>query len=349
MTVDKPGSPRNTGRAGSARRGTAVGSAAAATVWVVDWSDSEQDDFEAACAAAGVQARVLRGRALGPSVGTRLHRLRSWPTYLSLAVRGLRAAAGSAPVVAWQPIAGSAATLLRRRHGPPLVILNPLLDASSSALRQRLVLAGARRADRVLFFSSAGLEAAAGLGLDRGRLRFTALGVRAAPSWHPPRGGYLLAVGREQRDWATLAKASEAVNHEIQVVGPATLAEPGKLRVLPQTGRARLLALMADARAVVVPLARETRAAGQLTVLDAMSVGRAVVATRTLGTQDYVTEETGILVDSGDAPSLAEALVRVSEPAVAHKLGRAAFEAAQGRFSLERFVASVEAEARSCR
>jgi glycosyltransferase involved in cell wall biosynthesis len=318
-------------------------------VWIVDWSDSEQEDFVAACAAAGVQARVLRSRPLGPSVGTRLHRLRSWPAYLSLALRGLRAAAGSTPVVAWQPIAGSAAALLRRRHGPPLVILNPLLGVSARTFRQRLVLAGARRADRVLFFSSAALEAAAGLGLDRQRLRFAALGVRAAASWNPPRGGHLLAVGRDERDWATLATASELVDQEIQVVGPARLAQPGKLRIVPQTGRERLLALMADARAVVVPLAGAERAAGQLTVLDAMSVGRAVVATRTAGTQDYVTGETGILVDPGDAQALARALGRVSEPGAAEKLGRAAFEAARGPFSLGRFVARVEAEARSCR
>ena len=135
---------------------------------------------------------------------------------------------------------------------------------------------------------------------------------------------------------------------EIRVVGPTWLADPGKLRIMPQTGRAQLLALMRNARAVVVPLSRTTRAAGQLTVLDAMSVGRAVVATRTQGTMDYVTEKTGILVDPGDASSLAEALVRVSRPAVAAELGRAALQAAQDTFSLERFVATVDAEARAC-
>lgn len=337
------------GRVGNVRHRTNAGSRAAPPLWVVDWSNSEQSDFEAACAAADVQAAVLRGRPLGPLVGTRFHRLWSWPTYLSLAIRGLRAAAGSTPVVAWQPIAGSIAALLRRRHKPPLVILNPLIDPAAATLRERLVLAGARRADRVLFFSSAALDAAADLGLDRSHLRFVTLGVRATPKWSAPRAGYLLAVGREQRDWATLAKASEAVSCEIRVIGPAALAEPGNLNVLPQTGRAQMLALMEDALAVVVPLARATRAAGQLTVLDAMSVGRAVVATRTHGTVDYVTEKTGVLVDPGDAPSLAKALVRISEPAVAEKLGRAALEAARGPFSLQRFVAAVDAEARSCR
>ena len=324
------------------------GAGAVAPLWIVDWSGSEHDDFEAACAAAGVAARVLRGPALGTSVGTRLHRLRSWPTYVSLAIRGLRAAGDNAPLVAWQPIAGSIAALLRRRQEPPLVIVNPLIDASASTLRQRIVVAGARRANLVIFFSSAALDAAVQLGLERGRLRFVTLGVTPARDWSPPQADYLLAVGRGERDWPTLAKASETVSCEIRVVGPTWLADPGKLRIMPQTGRAQLLALMRNARAVVVPLSRTTRAAGQLTVLDAMSVGRAVVATRTQGTMDYVTEKTGILVDPGDASSLAEALVRVSRPAVAAELGRAALQAAQDTFSLERFVATVDAEARAC-
>ncbi|HEX9994921.1 MAG TPA: hypothetical protein VGB14_18490, partial [Acidimicrobiales bacterium] len=60
-----------------------------APLWLADWSDGEDADFRAAWAAAGVPARVLRARPLGPSVGRRSHRLRSWPAYARLAVEGL--------------------------------------------------------------------------------------------------------------------------------------------------------------------------------------------------------------------------------------------------------------------
>ncbi len=319
-------------------------------LWLVDWSDSEHDDFRWACAAAGVRARVLRGAALGTSVGTRLHRLRSWPTYASLALRGLREA-GGAPLIAWQPIAGAVAGLLRGREGArgPLVVLNPIIDPAASTLRRRMMLGGLARADRVLYFSTGALEDGVRLGLDRQRARFVPLGVRAAGNWEPPAGGYFLAVGREERDWVTLARAAEGLDCEVRVVGPASLPEPGSLRLLSQLERTRLLSMMQGALAIVVPLNPTARPAGQLTVLDGISVGRAIVTMRVAGVADYVSPETGILVPPRDAPALRDALARLSDPALAAQMGRCALAAARRDFSLERFVADVDGEARSIR
>jgi glycosyltransferase involved in cell wall biosynthesis len=319
---------------------------ARAPLWIVDWSDSEDADFEAACAKAGVQARVVRGVALGSTVGRRFHRARSWPTYAWLAASGLREARG-APLVAWQPLAGGLAGLLRRGGRPPLVILNPLLDPTSRGLPQRVLVAGARRADRVVFFSSPAVDAAVEMGLDRSRLRFVRLGVAARPEWQPPAGGFLLAIGREARDWTTLARAAEGLDGEIRVVGPQSLPGTSRLTLVPQRSREDLAALIAESRAVVVPLLAGRRTAGQLTVLDAMAVGRAVVATSTQGTVDYVTAETGVLVPPGDPEPLRAALLRVLDDDVVHAMGRAAFDAAQGPFSLERFVASIDDVCRS--
>jgi glycosyltransferase involved in cell wall biosynthesis len=311
-------------------------------LWLADWSDSEDADFRAAWTATGIEARVLRTRPLGPTVGTGLHRLRSYPAYLGLAVRGLRAS-GGAPLVAWQPLAGALSGLLRRRGRPRLVVLNPLLAERSRSPRQRLALAGLRRADRILFFTRSGVEAATRLGLDPGRLGFVALGVRARGA-RPP-GDYVVAAGREERDWGLLARAADGLDTEIRVVGPPSVPPP--LRLLRERlDREAFLDLLAGARAVVVPLPRADRTAGQLTVLDAMAAGRAVVATRAQGTEDYVTPETGILVPPGDADALREALRRVCEPGVAERMGEAARAAAQGAFSLERFVREVDAEAR---
>lgn len=315
-------------------------------LWLVDWSDSEHEDFLWACEAAGVEARVLRGAALGTSVGQRLHRLRSWPTYASLALRGLREADG-APLIAWQPIVGALAGLMRRRGRSRLVVLNPLIDATTPTLRRQIMLRGLARADRVLFFSAGALEDGVGLGLQRQGLRFIPLGVRTTGTWSPPTGDYFLAVGREERDWATLAKAAEGLDCEVRVVGPADLPESGLLKLLPQLERRQLLELMEGARAIVVPLSPAARPAGQLTVLDGISVGRAVVTMRVPGVEDYINPETGILVPPGDALALRDALSRLSNPTLAEQMGRAALAAAQHAFSLERFVAEVDGEARS--
>jgi glycosyltransferase involved in cell wall biosynthesis len=317
-------------------------------LWIADWSDSEDDDFREACAGAGVNVRVIRTRPLGASVGTRLHRLRSWPSYASLALRGIHYA-GDATLVAWQPNAGALAALMRRRHRPPLLLLNPLLDATAMTLRQRILLAGATRAERVIFFSRPALEIGVSLGVPRSCVRFVPLGVKAASVWRPPTGDHLLAFGRSARDWTTLARAARGLQQQVHVVGPnlSVSRDGSPLNVLPQVDRQRLLALIEEARAVVIPLAATERVAGQLAVLDAMAVGRAVVATRTPGTEDYVSEQTGLLVPPADEGALREALLRVLEPAVAETMGRAAHEAASGPFSLERFVATVHGEARA--
>lgn len=319
---------------------------ARAPLWLADWSDSEDADFRSACSEAGVGVRVLRAPALGPSVGTRWHRVRSWPSYLALAVAGL-ARSGSAPMVAWQPLAGSLAGLLRPGRRPPLVVLNPLLDPNACDARSRLMLAGLRRVERVAMFSRQGVVTAEGLGLDPSRLGFVPLGVRARRSEPLPPGDYLLAAGRDHRDWRTLAEAAEGLDAEVLVLGPARLDAPSTVRVLRSVDRAGFLDLLEASRALVVPLLPVARPAGQLAVLDAMSVGRAVVATRGSGTEDYVSERTGRLVPPCDPAALREAMREVLTPGTAERLGAGALREVQGPLSLERFVRDVDGLARS--
>jgi glycosyltransferase involved in cell wall biosynthesis len=307
-----------------------------AQVWLADWSDGEDADFRAAWAEAGIDVRVLRSAPLGTTVGSRLHRARSWPVYAGLALRGL-ATARSAPVVAWQPLAGALAALARRGRRPPLVLLNPLLDPSGGLLHA-LLLAGTKRADRVVLFTRRGVDVAAELGVPREKLAFVPLGARARVERPDPPGEYFLAAGREQRDWPTLAAAARGLDVDVRVAGPATVEPP--LRALGDVPRERFLELLRGSRALVVPLARDDRTAGQLAVLDAFSVGRGVVATRAQGTEDYVTEERGILVPPRDPDALRAALVEAAEGAT--RMGEAALDAARGPLSLARFVSEVD-------
>ena len=64
-------------------------------------------------------------------------------------------------------------------------------------------------------------------------------------------------------------------------------------------------------------------------ILEAFARGRGVVATRTGGIPDLVADGTnGLLVESGDVAALADALAQVlSDPALAERLGAAAYEA----------------------
>ncbi|HEU5213582.1 MAG TPA: glycosyltransferase [Gaiellaceae bacterium] len=305
-------------------------------LWLAGWSDSEDEDFRAACAEAGMEAAVARVAPLGPTVGTRRHRLRSWPAYVRQARRALR---WPGPVVAWDPIAGAIAARLGRRER--LVILNPILDPSRKSRRQQLVVSGARRAGQVLFFSRAGARDGLELGV---RGAFVPLGVRARRDEAAPPGDHVLAVGRDHRDWETLARAAQALDIEVRVIGPATV--PGPLRLVDPVPREELFGLMEQAAAVVVPLMDDRRTTGQLAVLDAFAVGRGVVATKCPGTEDYVTDDTGFLVPPGEADALRAALGLAADPNVAASQGRAALAAARGPLSLTTFVSTVDAAAR---
>lgn len=82
-----------------------------------------------------------------------------------------------------------------------------------------------------------------------------------------------------------------------------------------------------------------------LVVLEAMTAGRAVVASDHGGPRELVVDgETGLLVPPGDASALAAALgALLDDPGRAAAMGRAARERALSSFPIERAVASFEA------
>lgn len=319
-------------------------------VWLADWSDEEQEQFVTGAAEAGVAgAVVLRSAPLGQSVGSRLHRLRSWPAYAGLAWRGRRQAGPEDVLVAWQPLAGALALLPGGRRRA-VVVLNPILHAGSTSPRQRAVVRLLRRADRVVLYSSQGREDAVALGLPRERTVVVPLGVQPRPDLAPPRpDGLVLAAGRDHRDWEVLAEASRLSGVEVQVAGPDRVPDP--LRLLRPADRQAFADLVAGSRAVVVPLRDATRQAGTLAVLDALAAGRPVLATDGPGTRDYVTGACGRLVPAGDARALADALLQTQDEGTVGAWAQGAREAAQG-LSMAAFVARVQevaCEARATR
>jgi glycosyltransferase involved in cell wall biosynthesis len=312
------------------------------TLWLTDWGDQEQADFEWAWREAGIVTRVVRSRPLGPTVGTRLHRARSWPAYLRLASRGvLRARRG--PIVAWQPLAGALAAIAPRPRGTRLVLLNPILGERQSAT-QRLVLKALSRSDRVVFYTRESLELAVRLGVDRELLRFVPLGVRARVDAPGPPGSYLVAAGRDARDWDTLAAAVRGTGLDVVVSGPQSLPADSPLR-LAQPGT-DFFQLVRDSAGMVLPFARTDRAIGQLSMLAAMSVGRGIVATSSPGADLYLQGGHGLTVPPRDIEALRAAMLRLAEPDISSDMGEAALKAARERFSLRRFVQEIEAEAR---
>jgi glycosyltransferase involved in cell wall biosynthesis len=81
-----------------------------------------------------------------------------------------------------------------------------------------------------------------------------------------------------------------------------------------------------------------------LAVVEAMAMGKAVIATTTGGLPEVVAQgETGLLVPPGDAESLAAAVVSLLEDKVRREqMGRSGKARAQERFSLDASVRHIE-------
>jgi len=63
-----------------------------------------------------------------------------------------------------------------------------------------------------------------------------------------------------------------------------------------------------QARINVVPLLGKATAAGQVTLVEAMRMGRAVISSQVVGSRDYIVDgRNGILVPPGDVPALTAA------------------------------------------
>jgi glycosyltransferase involved in cell wall biosynthesis len=307
-------------------------------VWVVDWSDREHDDFRQAFAQLGYDQRIIRSRHTGSTVGTRWHRLYSYPAYLYLAMRALLARADV--VVAWQPLVASVLAYVPGR--PPLVAIEPVLVENDRRLIGRFSVHALRRVERLVMCTHGLAERFLDRGFAKEQVLVIERGVPFRRDRSGPGGDYLFAGGREHRDWITLREAAAQVELPVRLGAPNSPADGGALQLLGPLSRVDYVDQLRDARVLVVPLKDNTRGAGLLTILEAYSYGVPVIATRNIAIDDYVIDGAGVLVDPGDVDGLRDAMQMLSDPEAAAAASRAAGELARDRLSLPRFVGGVQ-------
>jgi len=142
----------------------------------------------------------------------------------------------------------------------------------------------------------------------------------------------ICSAGLEFRDYETLVAAVRGLNVEVVIAA----ASPWSKRSTEITGAPlpdnvttcklsllELRGLYAQSAFVVMPLLDVEFQAGVTTILEAMSMGKAVVCTKTLGQTDVIEDgETGLYVQPGDVAALRAAIVRLlEEPDEVTKLG----------------------------
>lgn len=137
---------------------------------------------------------------------------------------------------------------------------------------------------------------------------------RTALPEHPS----LLSIGNDKdRDLRTLFAALELVHNALpdvplRVQTASTLRPPAGVEILPSVPHRQLLGLYDASTVVALATRPNLHVSGMTTTLEAGSVGRPVVLSRTPSAEEYVSHGgTGILVPPGDARALADACIRL--------------------------------------
>jgi len=212
------------------------------------------------------------------------------------------------------------------RVGMPLSLLGPhaphLMIAHLLTSRQKRLLAKTtrflERTDRTLVFSRAQERyLREEVGLDQTRVRFIWDKVDHrffTPGAAQANRGYVLSVGREQRDYQTLVDAVRPLRIRCVIVAGSawshralgSLTVPDHVELREGLSYPALRDLYRGARVVAVPVLPDVDyAAGVNGVLEAMSCARPVVVSDTPGLEGYVRNgEDGRLVPAGDSESL---------------------------------------------
>ena len=155
----------------------------------------------------------------------------------------------------------------------------------------------------------------------------------------------VVTAGRSGRDYPTLARAIAGLPCRLKIicdiaapVADVTLSD--QIEVVRDCFDDCYMKALASAVFVVVPLGVDDISAGQMVLLQAAALGRAVVITRTATTVDYASDEhDALLVGIGDVGALRHAMTRLLDDAALRlQLGTAASDRFDREHSTEAYV-----------
>lgn len=255
-----------------------------------------------------------------------------YPTYWLSGFRALRKTRQTKYdlVVAWEGKNGFPYAVLRslmgQKHPPLIIVAFNIRGVISHFLG--LVRFGLRSVSRVVVFTPAEVEQYQRiLDLAPEAISYCPHGWYDPMRWYDPEkvhksealaraGEFILASGRSYRDYETLARAVEGTEVNVKVSGrPFNLAGVDLPQNMATTGwltQRELQHYLYETNFYVVPLQRIAHAGGDSSLLQAMSFGKAIVATRAPSTETYIQHEvTGLLVEPRDVEGMRQAILRL--------------------------------------
>lgn len=166
------------------------------------------------------------------------------------------------------------------------------------------------------------------------------------------KGEYVLSVGRENRDYGTFFEALSQTRVRAKILSSGFLGSPKYRGAIAQViienvemydhiSYVEMRRLYECCSFVVVPLLRSfDYPAGVTAVIEAMAMGKPVIATYSRGIQEFIEDSvTGFWIESGNPLKLREKILFLWEnPQVAKEMGKRAREWAKPRVDMTRLV-----------
>lgn len=202
------------------------------------------------------------------------------------------------------------------RSKPRLIAYNFNLGELRPGLPQRIARMIASQIDLYVVHSPEEVQRYSNyLDIAPARLKFIPLqrGEIGIPRVERAEAPFIVAMGSAHRDYPSLIKAVDRLEIPTIIVTRASdipgLPESPHVTFRSNMSEQECLELMAQARICVTPIANLKTASGQVTFINAMQLGVAVVATRCPGTEGYITHGSdGLLVEPFDVDDLANAI-----------------------------------------
>ena len=150
------------------------------------------------------------------------------------------------------------------------------------------------------------------------------------------KGDYFFATGRSNRDYDFLMSEFVGSKRKLLIATDEPLRPASdNISVLSDCSGMEMVRTMAGAFCVLIPLKNPDISAGQLVALQALQLGKPVIATRCPGLSDYLEDGITALLMDNTHESLADCIERLSDPLVYEQLSQKAKESFHNYFSLE--------------
>lgn len=158
---------------------------------------------------------------------------------------------------------------------------------------------------------------------------------------------YILSVGYNKRDWGTLIQAYEKIDTEVELHllgNDSWKSSNPKIKILPPVPIKKMMAMIEDCLFGVLPLKWFNYSYGQMTLMQQMALGKAVIVSEVPSVKDYVEDSIDALLYPPEEVNALEKQMRLllEDDALREKIGLEASRTIREKINEKTMALEVE-------